>query len=111
MSTERLVGHLEPLAHAGDRDRTDRGVGERDGGCRRTASAASPGIGLPCGQVAGSPSSSDELLLDVGRDRVLPAGRLRVHLLPFEADDVDEQALGEAVAAHDRWSRAPGPWW
>ena len=43
----------------------------------------------------------DELLLDVGRDRVLPAVGLAVDLLPLEADDVDEEALGEPVAAHD----------
>ena len=33
---------------------------------------------------------------------MLPAVGLLVHLLPFEADDVDEQALGEAVATDDR---------
>ena len=44
----------------------------------------------------------DELLLDVGRDRVLPAVGFAVHLLPLEPDHVDEQALGEPVPAHDR---------
>ena len=44
----------------------------------------------------------DELLLDVGRDRVLPAVGLAVHLLPLEPDHVDEQAFGEPVAPHDR---------
>ena len=44
----------------------------------------------------------DELLLDVGRDGVLPAVGLLVDLLPLEPDDVDEEPLGEAVAPHDR---------
>ena len=44
----------------------------------------------------------DELLLDVRRDRVLPAVRLAVDLLPLEPDDVDEQPLGEPVPADDR---------
>ena len=44
----------------------------------------------------------DELGFHVGRDRVLPAVSFAVHLFPFEADHVDEQAFGEAVAPHDR---------
>ena len=44
----------------------------------------------------------DELLLDVRGDRVLPAVRLAVHLLPLEPDHVDEQTLREPVPAHDR---------
>ena len=48
-----------------------------------------------------------ELLLDVGRDRVLPAVGFAVHLLPLEPDDVDEQSLGEPVAAHDGGGEAP----
>ena len=32
---------------------------------------------------------------------MLPAVGLLVDLLPFEPDDVDEEALGQAVAAHD----------
>ena len=47
-----------------------------------------------------------ELLLDVGGDRVLPAGRLRVDLLPLEPDHVDEQAFREPVAADDRGREA-----
>ena len=43
----------------------------------------------------------DELLLDVGRDRVLPPVGLAVHLLPLEPDHVGEQPLGEPVPAHD----------
>ena len=63
---------------------------------------STPGSGCRAGRSPGSPSSSDELLLDVGRDRVLPAVGLLVDLLPLEPDHVDEQPLGEAVAAHDR---------
>ena len=42
-----------------------------------------------------------ELLLDVGRDRVLPPRSFRVHLFPLEPDDVDEQSFGEPVPPHD----------
>ena len=50
-----------------------------------------------------------ELLLDVGRDRVLPTVGLGVHLLPLEADHVDQQALGEPVPAHDGGRERLGP--
>jgi len=42
----------------------------------------------------------DQLLLDVGRDGVLPAVGLAVHLLPLEADHVEQQPLGQTVSAH-----------
>ena len=68
-----------------------------------------PGIGLPCGQVRRVAEEQHELLLDVGGDRVLPAVGFLVDLLPLEADHVDEQALGEAVPAHDRRGDARDP--
>ena len=43
----------------------------------------------------------EEAALDALAHHVLPAARLGVHVLPVEPDDVDEQALGEAVLAHD----------
>src|SRR5581483_758952 len=49
----------------------------------------------------------DELLLDVGGDRVLPPVGLTVDLLPLEADDVEQEALREPVAAHDRDRERP----
>ena len=61
-----------------------------------------PGIGLPCGTGGRVTEQLDELLLDLGRDRVLPAVGLLVGLLPLEPDHVDQEALGEAVPAHDR---------
>ena len=38
---------------------------------------------------------------DIVGDHVLPAARLAVHLVPFQPDDIDEEALGQAVLAHD----------
>ena len=48
----------------------------------------------------------EQAALDRLGHHVLPAARLVVHLLPLETDDVDEQALGEPVLAHDAGSRA-----
>ena len=50
----------------------------------------------------GVAEEQDELLLDVGRDRVLPAVGFAVHLLPLEPDHVGEQSLGQPVPPHDR---------
>ena len=82
---------------------TGPGSDLREQGGRRAFDlvARSRGSGCRAGTWRGR-RGAHELLLDVGRDRVLPAVGLLVHLLPFEPDDVDEQALGEAVAAHDR---------
>ncbi|EOD63272.1 hypothetical protein H480_37875 [Amycolatopsis vancoresmycina DSM 44592] len=44
----------------------------------------------------------DQLALDGLAHHVLPPARLVVHVLPFEPDHVDEEALGEAVLAHHR---------
>jgi hypothetical protein len=55
----------------------------------------------------GIAEEDDELLLDVGGDRVLPAGGLLVDLLPLEPDHVDEQSLGEAVTPHHRGGELP----
>ncbi len=102
---ERLAGHLEPFADPGDRDGPDLGVGERDRGCaRRGVAGSGDGVAVRAGR--GIPEQLYELLLDVGGDRVLPPGGLGVDLLPFETDDVDEEALGQAVAAHDGGGQA-----
>ncbi len=42
-----------------------------------------------------------QLLFNVGRDGVLPAIRFAMHLLPLESDHIEEQSLGEPMAAHD----------
>ena len=63
---------------------------------------AGPGDRVAVRARRGVAEEQHELLLDVGRDRVLPAVGLLVDLLPLEPDDVDEQALGEPVPAHDR---------
>ena len=47
------------------------------------------------------PEQLDEAALDLLAHDVLPAARLFVHVRPVQADDVREQALGEAVLAHD----------
>ena len=49
----------------------------------------------------------DEARLDVVGDHVLPPARLGVDLVPLEADDVDQQALGEPVLAHHALGAAP----
>jgi len=46
------------------------------------------------------PQEFHDAALDRLAHHMLPAARLGVHLLPFEPDDVDEQAFGEAVLAH-----------
>ena len=43
----------------------------------------------------------DDAPLDSLAHHVLPAARLVVDQLPVQADDVDEQALGQPVLAHD----------
>ncbi|SCD91838.1 hypothetical protein GA0115252_124046 [Streptomyces sp. DfronAA-171] len=43
----------------------------------------------------------EDAALDRFAHDVLPATRLGVDLLPLQADDVDEEALGEPVLAHD----------
>ena len=49
----------------------------------------------------------DQPRLDVVGDHVLPAPRLAVHLVPLEPDDVDEEALGQPVLAHDLLGQRP----
>ena len=53
------------------------------------------------GRFGGMPEQFDEAALDLLAHDVLPAARLFVHVGPVEADDIREQALGEAVLAHD----------
>jgi hypothetical protein len=53
------------------------------------------------------PEQQHELLLDVGRDRVLPPVGFAVHLLPLEPDDIDEESFGEAMSADDGRGEAP----
>ncbi len=48
------------------------------------------------------PEHLDQPALDPLAHHVLPAAGLLVDVLVVEADDVDEQALGRAVLAHDR---------
>lgn len=48
----------------------------------------------------------DQPPLDILAHDVFPAARLGVHVLPVQADDVDQQAFGEAMFAHHRDSHA-----
>ena len=63
-------------------------------------SSSSPGIGLPYGDSVGWSSDLQQLALDPLAHHVLPAARLLVHVLPLQADHVDQQALGQPVLAH-----------
>ena len=60
-----------------------------------------PGIGLPCGQRRRAAEELVHRLLDRLAHDVLPLAGLVVGLRPRQVQDVGEEALGEAVAAHD----------
>ena len=49
----------------------------------------------------------EDLALDPLGHHVLPPAGLVVHVLPLEADDVAQQALGDAVLAHDPGGEQP----
>ena len=84
----------------------DGDVGERRGVGR---DVVGPGIGLPCGQVVGLPSRRSIACSTASADHVLPLPGLVVGLGPRQLQDVGEEALGEAVAAHDPLGeRRPG---
>ena len=58
---------------------------------------ALPGIGFPCGHVAGPPRISWRRSHDSIRHDVFPASSFFVHKVPGKTDDVDQKALGEPV--------------
>ena len=78
--------------------------GDGVGGLRRSE----PGMGLPCGQVVGSPSTRFMASSTGVGDDVLPPTGLVVGVGPRQAEDVGEEALGQAVAAHDALGQARG---
>ena len=63
-------------------------------------------MGLPWGQVVGSPSRRTRRGLDRIGDDVLPLAGLGVGVGPRQAQDVGEEALGQAVAAHHALGQA-----
>ena len=58
-----------------------------------------PRDGVAVGAGRGIAEQLDEPLFDLVGDDVLPPAGLEVGLVPGQADDVDEQALGQAVLA------------
>ena len=101
---------LEVLAHAPQHEAL-RGLG--DEGREGVSASAEGGVvdvdaelaqarnGIAVGRAGGRVEDLDEALLHVQGDDVLPAAGLVVDLLPLEADDLGQEALGEAVRAHD----------
>ena len=74
---------------------------------RHLAQLVQPGDRVAVGRLAVVADHGEDLALDpLGHD-VLPAARLLVDVLPLQPDDVDEQALGEAVLAHDAGGDQP----
>ena len=74
-----------------------------DGGRRRVR--ARDRVAVRAG--GGVAQQLDQAGLDVVGDHVLPAPRLAVHLVPLEPDDVDQEALGQAVLAHHLLRQRP----
>ena len=99
-NSSALFVDLDLLADAPHHHRAGLRLREQRGGGAFDL-VARPGDRVAVRAGRGVAEQRDELLLDVGRDRVLPAVGLLVDLLPLEPDDVDEQPLGEPVAADD----------
>ena len=67
-----------------------------------TPSSRSPSkIGWPCGQVLESPIARSMRSSTIGRHPVLEPLGLLVHLVPRDVEHVGQEALDQAVAAHD----------
>ncbi len=79
-------------AHAG----ADVDVGERNPGQARAGDD-----GMPVGARLGVADGGEHALLEHGRHGVLEALGLLVDLVPGHAEDVGEEALDQAVPAHD----------
>ncbi len=74
---------------------------------RGLAKLVEAGDRVAVGRLGGVVEQLEEASLDGLRHHVLPAARLLVDELPVQADDVDQQALGEAVLAHHPGGQAP----
>ena len=112
---------LQLLADPPDDDRPSLGGGRRGqqrqrvqhrGGLpaeRLAPRAGRPGRGSGCrtGRPTGLPSRVEQLALHRLAHDVLPAAGLLVDVGVVQADDVDEQALGEPVLAHDGRRQLP----
>src|SRR6478735_4933019 len=112
---ERLGVDLHGLADAPDRhDR--RGVADRGGQGAETGEEVrvlahpqlvEPRDGVAVGRLETLADEAQYLALDLLGHDVLPPAGLVVGVLPLEADDVDEQALGQPVLAHDTGGEQP----
>ena len=63
------------------------------------------GMGRPCGHGRGVAQQHADLLVQPVLDDVLELAGVGVHLVLAHAQHVAEQALGQAVAAHDAAGR------
>ncbi len=97
---EQALGELELLGDAAHRERlADLDGVEGAGGRVELVARTGDRVAVRAG--GGLAEHPVEGLFDLGGDDVLPLARLLVGVGPREAEHVGEEALGEAVAAHD----------